>query len=196
MHTVNPDWFNEFIDGKSKGMAAIYHRYYTPLIRYISQRLRREEEAEDIVQECMKKAWQQRHRYETPDHLRNSLYTMVKNTCIDSFRKDQTRDKLSQGLGYLKGAGVDDDDSLDLERLHAELIRKIMEMVGEMKGRQSEILRMTYFDKYTDQQIAERLGMKVDNVRLIRHRTLKVLRGTFKDEQLVLLVIYLLATTR
>jgi RNA polymerase sigma-70 factor, ECF subfamily len=49
------------------------------------------DDAEDIVQETLLRAWRQRHRFEGRSPFRSWLYRIATNACIDSMRRDQRR---------------------------------------------------------------------------------------------------------
>jgi RNA polymerase sigma-70 factor (ECF subfamily) len=49
------------------------------------------DDAEDVVQETLLRAWRQRHRFEGRSPFRSWLYRIATNACIDSMRRDQRR---------------------------------------------------------------------------------------------------------
>jgi RNA polymerase sigma-70 factor (ECF subfamily) len=49
------------------------------------------DDAEDVVQETLLRAWRQRHHFEGRSPFRAWLYRIATNACIDSMRRDQRR---------------------------------------------------------------------------------------------------------
>ena len=68
-------------------------RYSRELFRFAVQRLRNEDDAEDVVQETFLTAWRTRDSFRGDLSERNWLYMILKSRIIDLVRKRQTRQK-------------------------------------------------------------------------------------------------------
>ncbi len=147
---------------------ALFKAYYQPLCLYAMHYLAGDrEQAEDIVQECFVKLWQN-----IPAQPRAFLYTAVRNACIDYLR--HTKATLGDIVPYdLEGAISDDEAqerSVDEARLWAA--------INGLSERRRQVLLMGKRDGMKYQDIAKELGVTEKVVEHEMSRALKQLRGS------------------
>ena len=64
------------------------------------------DEAEDLVQETLVKAWERRDQLADPEALRAWLYRIATNTCLDFLRRNERRPRTYAALpGFDHGTG-------------------------------------------------------------------------------------------
>ena len=61
----------------------IYTRHYSKLCSFARMFVPTTEEAEEIVQNCIFKLWEQREKFDTIDNLNSYLFRSVKNQCLN-----------------------------------------------------------------------------------------------------------------
>ena len=136
------------------------------------------EDANDLVQDTIIKAIRYHHMYAEGTNIRGWLYTIMKNTFINNYRKDsrknsviETSEDLSSYQLYNsadknKGEGkfVMDDINKALEKLQPEY--------------SSPFLR--YFEGYKYHEIAEEMDIPIGTVKTRIHMARQILKGQLK----------------
>jgi len=183
------DWFHLYRQGDKNAFEKVFALYYRPIVYYAQKILRDETEAEDIVSESFRKAWDYRDRMETPRHLENFLYFVTRNGCISHLRADRALLTAEQEWGRMADF-KDEDDVLDLERVQTELIERIHQHLKELPG--GDILRMSYLEGMTTKEIATQLNITENTVYIAKSRSLKALRTLLSKADWSLFVLFFL----
>jgi RNA polymerase sigma-70 factor (ECF subfamily) len=85
------DAASAFRSGDEDAFARISHHYYRELHVHCYRMIGSFDEAEDLVQETMMKAWQRRESYAGRAGVRAWLYRIATNVCIDAIRARTSR---------------------------------------------------------------------------------------------------------
>jgi RNA polymerase sigma-70 factor (ECF subfamily) len=186
------DWFHSFIRGEESAIKELYRLYYRKAVYYAWQLLGQQEDAEESVTDCFSSLWQLRETFQSPRHLQNSIYRIIRNDCISRLRKLHTRKKTARGWSLLQGDQAEDGTATDLEKIRSELLEKVFDIIKEMNHKQADVLYLTFFSDLSDAEIARIFQTTVNNVYLIRCRALKTLRSKLKNDSLWLFFIYII----
>lgn len=130
-------------------------------------------EAEDIVQEAMIKVWKKREKFEVIDNKEAWVITIVRNLAIDKVRarkKKQTSD-IDEYFHI-----SDNAPSPDVRLEQRDAVKKVGEIMSTLPEMQREIITLRDIEGYTYQEIADIMGLKVDQVKVYLFRARKVLR--------------------
>jgi len=130
------------------------------LFRFAKQFVKRDDEAEDIVQDTFLKLWVKR---EGLDKLRNHetfAMTMVKNASIDKLRKRKTIrfEEISQDPANLRTPL----DSLTEQEAHSQVIKAI----GSLNEQQQMLLSLRDIEGYEYAEIAEISDLTINTIRV------------------------------
>jgi RNA polymerase sigma factor (sigma-70 family) len=108
--------------GDERAFEEIYRRYQAPLYRYCASILGDRQEAEEVLQSAMFKAYKTLRESGRQLHLRAWLYRVAHNQCLDSLRRRRRAQQLS-GLEEEGGLGVDEQVVLneDLRQLRRDI---------------------------------------------------------------------------
>lgn len=176
METVNKgnDWFPLFQRGEEHAFRQVFDKYYRPVSYFALKILNDDLYAEDIVSETFGKAWNARAKFATARHLENFLYLVTRNACISHLRTLRTSKANNEEWVRRAIADMEDDTELDLERVQVELMETIFEKLKKLPG--GNVLRMSYIEGKTTQEIAAELDITENNVYIIKCRALKSLR--------------------
>jgi len=127
-------------------------RYSRELFRFAVQRLRNEDDAEDVVQETFLTAWRTRKNFRGDLSERNWLYMILKSRIIDSVRKRQTRQKTFT----------------DVEDVGEDTFREDGHWAPEYRAQQWPPEAMDHIERLEFQEVFDRcLGGLTDRSRLI-----------------------------
>ena len=96
------DQTNELlIDGKD-GFKNIFQQFFQPLYYLSSQYLEDHDEAKEVVQEAFVKLWEIRQNLYEDSNIRNFLFTLVKNNCLNLLKRKQLLLKHHEKLRWME----------------------------------------------------------------------------------------------
>jgi len=136
------------------------------------------EDANDLVQDTMIKAIRYANMYKEGTNLRGWLYTIMKNTFINSYKKVSRKNSIMDTSEELSSAQLKKSASNNLgeNKFMMEDINKAM------KGLQPEyaIPFLKYFEGYKYHEIADELHIPIGTVKTRIHMARQVLKGSLK----------------
>ncbi|MDI9355449.1 MAG: RNA polymerase sigma-70 factor [Chitinophagaceae bacterium] len=85
-----------------KEFSDIFQEYYPALCRYALKIVRKEELAEDVVQEVFVNLWEKRNKIDIAISIKSYLYTSVRNRSINQlkllFQREQKKEKIYENM--------------------------------------------------------------------------------------------------
>jgi RNA polymerase sigma-70 factor (ECF subfamily) len=157
-----------------------YDSYGDAIYRHCFYRVFSKPLAEELTQETFMKTWTYLEGGKEVENLRAFLYRVANNLIIDHSRK-----KKEERLDALleKSADIEPsyDGRQDLET--AELAREVIDQMQFLKDEEREIISMRYIDQLELKEIAEILGITVNNVSVRLNRAMKSLRNEFNEPE-------------
>ena len=176
---INSDNFiTEFKKGNEAALTFIYDNYSAALYGVILKMIRDEKQCQDLLQESFVKIWRYRKRF---DGSKGSIYTwmlnLTRNNCIDhlrskSFKNKQQNQQIDSLVYGIEGKSNFDPQHIGLR----DLIRKLPE-------EQQQIIQLSYFEGYTQKEIAEDFDIPLGTVKSRAKAALSKLRGIFKPNE-------------
>lgn len=144
------------------------------LFRFARQFVKRDDEAEDIVQDTFLKLWVKR---ESLNELRNHetfAMTMIKNASIDRLRKRKTL-----RFDELKKDPEDNHTPLD-SLTQSESYAQVIEAMKKLSKQQQMLLNLRDIEGYEYGEISEISGLTINTIRVNISRA----RNTIKEKLL------------
>jgi RNA polymerase sigma-70 factor (ECF subfamily) len=168
----------------------IYFEFYDVLFSLGKQYLMNAEEAEEIVQEAFLKLWEIRVVLHEKSNIKNFLYTLVKNNCLNYIRNKQNAEKLMRNYHYqeLQYRYEALDKLGDNFLQYQELKGKIDTAIDALPENLKIVFEMNRFQDLRYKDIAHQLKISEKTVEARMSKALKILRNDLKD---YLPVIYL-----
>jgi RNA polymerase sigma-70 factor (ECF subfamily) len=144
--------------------AVLHERYLDDVFRYVSRRVARREDAEDITAEVFAAAFIElpRYRGESPPYL--WLLGIARRKIVDSLRRRSSRpEMLASELPEFVEVGEDSgrassEDDPQAAALRRERQRAIRELVSQLKPEQQEALLLQYVESLSIAEIAIVMG--------------------------------------
>lgn len=185
------DQTNEIlIDGKD-GFKNIFHQFFQPLYHLSSHYLEDPDEAKEVVQNAFVKLWEVRQNLDEDSNIRNFLFTLVKNNCLNLLKRKQLLLKHHEKLKWMEmhyqyeSLSRMGDDYLEFN----ELKDKIDLAVKNLPEHCRVVFEMSRFEELKNREIAEKLGVTQKTVEAHLTKALKILRNELKDYLPVIAVI-------
>nr|WP_199082276.1 sigma-70 family RNA polymerase sigma factor [Pedobacter sp. ASV19] len=136
------------------------------------------EDANDLVQDTLIKAIRYHHLYKQGTNLRAWLYTIMRNTFINDYRKDSRKKAVIQTSEDLSSYQLCNSASVNIgeNKFVMEDIHKAMDQL------QSEysVPFLKYFEGFKYHEIAEELNIPLGTVKTRIHMARQFLKGQLK----------------
>jgi len=152
-------------------MTLFYDKYSAALYGVILRIVKKEEIAEDVLQESLVKIW---HSFASYDASKGRLFTWVLNVCrnlaIDKIRSRQYRvGSRTQTL----------EDSSAMRQAAPSGFRPehigLQEMTNKLSPEQKQVIDLLYFGGFTQSEVAEELDLPLGTVKTRARAGIKVL---------------------
>jgi len=170
----------------------IFQDYYQPLYHLIMSYIEDEDEAKGVVQDAFVKLWEIRNELRAESNLRNFLFTLVKNNCLNILKRRQILLKHHETIRLMElhyqYESLDrmSDNYLELK----ELQEKIALAVKNLPEHCRIVFEMSRFDEMKNREIAEKLGISQKTVEAHLTKALKILRNELRDYLPVIVALY------
>ncbi|WP_258049036.1 MULTISPECIES: RNA polymerase sigma factor [Hymenobacter] len=158
-------------DRDESAMTLFYDKYSAALYGVILRIVKKEEIAEDVLQEGLVKIW---HSFQFYDSSKGRLFTWVLNICrnlaIDKIRSRQyrvgTRMTPLEDSGAMRQAA-----SSGFQPEHIGL----QEITNQLNPEQKQVIDLLYFGGFTQSEVAEELDLPLGTVKTRARAAIKVL---------------------
>lgn len=146
-----------------------YSENYQRVLHYVRSKIGNDEDAEDLVSEIFLYCYK---HYEDYDPEKSSITTwlyLILNSRVKNYYRDHVAFADYEAVAdTMQDLSIDMDEGVYLEQLHSAL----MKAIGTLPDRQQKIVMMRYFQNYSSEEIAKRLGITSGNVRVQLSRAL------------------------
>jgi len=137
-------------------MNKFYSRYFRLVYGYIRKQINDEETAEELANIILLSAWNSLPYYEGKSSQKNWIMGIAKHKIIDFYRKKKIKTVLFSAIPALEDI-ADKSIGPEGESLKVELKKEIKEVLDELSGGYSKILRLKYIDGLRNTEIAKKL---------------------------------------
>jgi RNA polymerase sigma-70 factor, ECF subfamily len=162
--------------GSNEAYAELYDRYAALLYGVIVRIVKEEADAENILQDTFVKIWHNVATYDaSKGRLATWLLNIARNSAIDFTRskmfaqrqKNQSTDNLAHATDQKLSTTIETD------------VIGLKQIVARLSTHYRQIIEWTYFDGYTQQEIADNFNMPLGTVKTRTRMALKELRTHF-----------------
>jgi RNA polymerase sigma-70 factor (ECF subfamily) len=171
-------------DGDRKAFEWLFKIYYSDLCKYAANLVLNETIAEDLVMDIFVKLWEAEDKLSINTSLSGYLFTSVHNHCLNYLTRKHRRftelntetvDKLNKLIPAGDNAGV--SEGIDV----VVLSRKIEKCIDELPDESKKIFLMSRTEELPNKEIAARLGISENTVKVQIYRALKKMKTFLKD---------------
>lgn len=176
--------------GEKNAFEEIYNDFFGVLYHLCNQYLHDERVAEEMVQDTFMKLWEIRQTLNDQVNLRNFLYTITKNNCLNYLRNQKISLKYQDNVKYLEMQfNYEALEKLGNYIQFEELKTKIDVAISHLPAEVIETFSLSRFEDLSYKEIADRQNISVKTVEARISKALRILRVELKD---YLPVIYLI----
>jgi RNA polymerase sigma factor (sigma-70 family) len=172
----NYDLWKQFKNGDQIAFQLIYRLNHKILISYGNKIAQDSELVRDAVQDLFVNLWSRKHNLADTDNIEPYLKTSLRHDLVRKITESRT------GVSF---DGISEQDyqferyfsyhSHDTEEREETFI-KLEKALKKLPTRVSEALKMRYFDRMGNQEIAERMNINYQSVNNNIHRGVETLR--------------------
>lgn len=162
-------------NGDTGAFAEIYERYWSRLLIYTMRVIRRQPDAEDIVQELFVSIWRRRQEIDIGNALSTYLYNSVRYLAIRHIEKNSTYSNYLQRLA-VRIAG-EETAGIEAEIFGRELEGQIDQLIQELPEKMREVFILSRRHHLSYKEIADRLHISEETVRKQVYKSLQILRS-------------------
>ncbi|MFA5329339.1 MAG: RNA polymerase sigma-70 factor [Prolixibacteraceae bacterium] len=167
--------------GIKKAYEQIYSDFFGALYHLCIQYTHDEKVAEEIVQDTFLKLWEIRETLNDQINIRNLLYTITKNYCLNYLRNQKIKLKHQENLNYLEMQfNYDALEKLGNYMQFEELQAIIDEAISKLPAEVIETFKLSRFEEMTYKEIAFRQGISIKTVEARISKALRILRVELK----------------
>jgi RNA polymerase sigma factor, sigma-70 family len=186
---TDEDLMLSFQGGEVHAFETLIRRHQQGVYNFIFRFLGNREVAEEVFQEAFIKVHQAADRYVPNGKFTTWLYTIVRNLCVDNFRRKKIREALS-----LDDRGPEDDKSLGdciaSDDIPPDVMSSAMEIEGilqlalkKLNEDQREVFLLREKEGFKFEEIAEMTGVSVNTVKSRMRYALEALRRVLKQSR-------------
>jgi RNA polymerase sigma-70 factor (ECF subfamily) len=191
---VQPELEINIIGGLKKrhphAMNYLFKHHYKPLCYFAWQLTGDKREAEDIAGEVFIKLWRKHADFESLRNVRAFLYIAARNACFDYLKHIQRKNASHEELLYL---AENSEEHIQSRMARAEVLQLILFEVETLPPIRRQIFKMIYLEDLSTAQIAERLHVTTDTVRVQKARAINLLRTQALKKGLVYIAALFMA---
>jgi RNA polymerase sigma-70 factor (ECF subfamily) len=150
--------------GNQTALAELYKSSAPQLFALAVRMLRRNDWAEEVMQECFVSIWQNAARYSAEQsQVMTWMSRIVRNRCIDYLRRPDL--EVPDPDGAILEAWADDAPG-PLARLEAsDEGKRIAGCMAELEEKQRQAVALSFFDDLSQSEIAQRMASPVGTVK-------------------------------
>lgn len=159
--------------------AQLFRRFAPRIELYGLKHLGDRSAADDLVQQVMLRVLEavREGRLEEPDKLTSFVFGTCRNVTWDLRRALRREQRLEREATSLEA-------SVGPPTLGEQDVTRLASSLNALSERESTIVRMSFFEDRSTDDIAARLNLTAGNVRVIRHRALAKLATRLHGEEL------------
>lgn len=167
----------------------IFQYYYSGLCAYAEKITKNSKVSEDIVQDLFVNLWLKHNQLKINTSLKNYLFTAVKNRSLDFLKREKNKFKRIQHIQET----IEPTENLFIYWMaESELEELVGSCIEKLPPRCCEIFKLSRFEGFKNQEIADKLGISKRTVELQISNALRSLRLHLKPHFPIYLLLFLL----
>ncbi|MEL7587153.1 MAG: RNA polymerase sigma-70 factor [Prolixibacteraceae bacterium] len=177
--------------GNKKAFEILFRKYYGRLCAYAASFVSQNETAEDLVTEVFLNLWEKKETVQINDSVSAYLFRSVRNSCLNYLTREKSRRLMVSvhevTLHQIKMEYTPSENPPD-RLMDEELRKKISEEIEKLPEQCREIFQLSRMEELSHKEIAKKLGISENTVKVQIYRALIKLRNGLKDYLPVLLL--------
>ncbi|MDO5979021.1 RNA polymerase sigma factor [Flavivirga spongiicola] len=183
--------YNELVpkikQGDKKAFKIIFEAFYDSLVAYVTTFTNDQQEAKDIVQNCLIILWEKRSHLKDDSLIKNYLFKIAYHQYINHYKKKQYQDKV---LDEIKQKTLNDyinapDDGKN------NTVNRLLHLIEGLPPKCKQVLLLNKKEGKKYKEIAELLGVSIKTVESQMRIAYQKIRKGFNDDELILVFSFM-----
>lgn len=153
-----------------------------PLVYFAIKHIGDRQESEDMASFAFQQAWNRRREFNDFPSFRSFLYTTVRNKCLDHLKHQRVK---TTNEPALRAAFDEPEEWADAKIVEAESLSLIYREIERLPGHHRDMIKLSFLEELTTDEIASRLGISSAHVRTARARAIAALRKILTQKGLL-----------
>ena len=171
-------------EGNERAFDWLYLRYRNKLVFMANTRIRSKEQAEELVQDVFVNLWQKRNTLIIHHTFSAYVFTAIKYKILDYISSLKIKDRYVQEMSKFSNHAL---NVTELEIDFNELDYHLNKSMNDLPEKCREVFRLSRFENYTVNEIAEKLNVTPDTAKYHIAHALKKLRESLRHLYLIFL---------
>ncbi len=158
---------------------AIHDQFYERVKKFILASVRDESVADDLVQDTFIRIQENLNRVKDPSKVSSWIFRIAHNLCQDHFRsreKTSSHEDIHDGLVNLQ------ETPLQKKMEQGEMSQCVQDQLSLLSESLRSVLIFADVMEFSHQEIANILGLSVENVKVRLHRARKKFKGILEEK--------------
>lgn len=176
------EWLKAALNGDDNAFACLVETYQRPVYNLCYRMLDNPQEAEDAAQETFWRAYQALRRYDAQRSFATWLLSIAAHYCIDLQRRHRAP---TIDLDALPDDILPDANLPDPEKMasRSEEKRYLHQLLTNLSAQDRAAIVLRYWHEFSDEEIAQTLGLTVSAVKSRLHRARRQLASLWMESQ-------------
>lgn len=171
------------LSGDRSAFELLFRRYYDDLYRYGVAFCGCPDMAEDHIQKLFLKIWRRRETLGEVSGVKTYLWSGLRRSLIDGFRKQQTKKKYLDKLENNDlGMQLTPEEFIINNELDAIRRRALKEAIGQLSSRQQEVVYLKFYEGMSYDEIEQIMAISYQTSRNYVYEALKALKLRLNPE--------------
>ena len=172
--------------GDWKSYTILYKQYYEPIRYFVYKKFVHDIEiAHEVTHEAFVKLWKKRKDFDSIQSVKAFLYISTKNACLNHIKHLKVRKSAHEEILYNLEK---ENETTQAYQLQSDLVRAVFRESGSLTKTCKRIIDLHYREGLSYKEIAQRLEISVENVRVQHANAVNALRSLLKSKDLLFLV--------
>jgi RNA polymerase sigma-70 factor (family 1) len=163
----------KFRDGDESAFTEIYNHFYHSIFSFCKYLLPTIEDARDMTAQIFILLWEKRETLDSYKNCRAFLFLNARNKCFNFLRNQKARSAIDKEIGDFT---LSEQRSILFSEIESELITRIREELEKLPDYYRQILKLSYYQGYNNQEIADILQISEKTVRNAKSIALKTIK--------------------
>jgi RNA polymerase sigma-70 factor (family 1) len=170
--------------GDEEAMRSLFGTYYPRLVFFAEAIISDREEARDMAQEALLELWQQRATFagQHEGNVAAYLFTIVRRDCYDYLRHQRVQHAKQTDI---IAAATTPQEDVAAQMIYLEVLHKIYQEINHLPAPLARMMTLSFIEGLSTEEIAERLQMTPNHVRVTKSRALEKLRSIVLKQNLL-----------
>lgn len=166
--------------GKTKEYAYFLDTYGQPVFSLIVRMVNSEEDAEELTQDTLMKAFEHLSSFNGKSSFSTWIYRIAYNTALSFLRKKNVEQTVIDDNQWNRISDTQIDDALNNES--EEQIEKLQQALTKLTAEERALVTLFYEEEHSIQELAQILNLNEGNIKVKLHRLRKKLYVLMQKE--------------